>query len=107
MTDERWQKLIETLEDDNRVESRLTEDLEGRPGTVERVVAKTPLGRFRLSRTTEPKRLAEKALYSKRGSSTVRVQATYDESEMIHVFTVESFSNAGNTWIRVDPEHFV
>ena len=106
MTDERWKKLLDQLEDDNRVESRLTEDLEGRPGTVERVVMKTPLGRFRLSRTTEPKRLAEKAFYSKRGGSTVSVQATYDESEMIHVFTVESFSNAGNAWIRVDPEHF-
>lgn len=106
MTDERWQKLIESMEDDNRVESRLTEDLEGRPGTVERLVVKTPLGRFRLSRTTEPKRLAEKALYSKRGSSTVSIQAVYDETEQIHVFSVENFVPATLEWVRVDPEHF-
>src|SRR3989338_6579079 len=94
MTDERWQKLIETMEDDHRIESRATENLEGRPGTIERLIIKTPVGRFRLSRTTEPKRLAEKALYSKRGSSTVRVQTIYDETEQIHVFTVENFSPA-------------
>lgn len=106
MTNERWQKLIETLEDDHKIESRATENLEGRPGITERLIIKTSAGRFRLSRTTEPKRLAEKALYSKRGNSTVNVQTVYDETEQIHVFSVENFVPASGEWVRLDPEHF-
>ncbi|KKU48966.1 hypothetical protein A3H10_03840 [Candidatus Uhrbacteria bacterium RIFCSPLOWO2_12_FULL_46_10] len=106
MTDDRWQKLIESLEDDKRLESRATEDLDGRPGTVERIIAKTPAGRVRLSRTTEPKRLAEKAFYSKRGGSTVAVQKIYDETEKIHVFSIEIFSPVSNNWTRVEANQF-
>lgn len=103
MTDERWQKLLDSLEESGRLESRLTENLENRPGAVERVIAQTPHGRVRLSRTTEPKRLSEKAFYSKRGGSTVSVQAQYDETEKIHVFSVDIFSPASNSWTRLDP----
>ena len=106
MTDQRWQKLIESMEDDHKIESRVTENLEGRPGTIERLMIKTPVGRFRLSRTTEPKRLAEKTLYSKRGSSTASIQQIYDETEQIHVFSVENFSATAGDWVRLDPNTF-
>jgi hypothetical protein len=103
MTDQRWRELIERLEDEGKIVSRVTEDLEGKLGTVERAVVTTPLGRLRLSRTSEPKRLADRAFYSKRGGSTVSVQASYDESESVHVFTVERFAGASGTWARLDP----
>ena len=106
MTDERWKDLLGRLQDEGKVEARETESLGERPGTVERVTIATPLGRLRLSRTTEPKRLTEKAFYSKRGSSTVSVRANYDESEMLHVFTVERFAPLSGTWERFDAEHF-
>lgn len=101
MTDDRWHDLLGRLQDDGKVQSRETVELEGRPGNVERVVVESPLGRLRLSRTTEPKRLGEKAFYSKRGGSTMNVQASYDESEQIHVFTVEQASPDG-TWETLD-----
>lgn len=105
MTQERWEKLIGQLEDDGRVESKVTEDLVDRPGSADRVVVMTPLGRFRLSWTTEPKKLAEKAFYSKRGGSTVSVQATYDETEQIHIFSLEERAPSG-AWQAVDASRF-
>ena len=107
MTDERWKNLIESLEDKKSIESRVVENIEGKPGTVERVIAKTPVGRVRLSRSTEPKRLSQKALYSKRGGSTVSVQALYDETDNIHVFMVEIYSPEKNDWVRIDPQNFI
>lgn len=106
MSPDRWQQLIDHLDDQGRLESRETENLGERPGTVERVVVKTSVGRFRLSFTTEPKRLGEKALYSKRGGSTVNVQTRYDETEQVHIFTVEQYSAERPGWSRIDPASF-
>lgn len=104
MNQDRWSDLIGRLEDEGKIISRQTEELEGKPGTVDRVIAKTPLGDIRLSYTSEPKKVSEKALYSKRGGSTINVQASYDDSEIIHVFTVER-ETAGE-WVVIDPSVF-
>ena len=106
MTTERWEKLIDSLDDAGRIESRETAEFADRPGSVERVVAKTPAGRFRLSWTTEPKKVSEKALYSKRGGSTANIQIRYDATESIHLFAVERFLPATLTWERVDAHTF-
>ena len=105
MTQDRWEDLIARLEDDGKVESKNTEDLDGRPGTVERVITKTPLGKVRLSWTSEPRKIEEKALYSKRGSSTVSINAKYDESDIIHVFSVERFDESAQKWVAIDAAH--
>lgn len=107
MTPERWTSLIGQLKDTGKVESVTTEDLEGHPGTVERVIVNSPVGRMRLSWTTEPKKLAEKVFYSKRGSSAAAIQTDYDETEKIHVFTVEKLNPITANWERINPEAFV
>ena len=104
MTDERWQDLISKLTDDGKVLSRETEQFTDRPGSVERVIAESPMGKIRLSRTSEAKRLAEKAFFSKRGGSTVSIQANYDENDIIHSFTVERMNPVNANWevLRLD-----
>lgn len=106
MSPERWQSLIERLDDAGTIESKTTEELVGRPGSVERVIVKSPLGKVRLSWTSEPKRLEEKAFYSKRGGSNVSMQTTYDETEQIHAFTVERWDDAGARWAEMDKSLF-
>ncbi len=106
MTVDRWNDLISRLEDDGKIESKITESLDPRPGTVERVIAKTPLGNVRLSWTSEPKKIEEKALYSKRGSSTVSIQAKYDETDIIHVFSVERYDDVRHDWVAIDAANF-
>lgn len=105
MTMDRWTDLIGKLEDDGKIESRKTEELEHKPGSVERVIAKTPMGSVRLSYTSEPRRLTEKAIYSKRGGSTMNIQSTYDEDDIIHVFTVERENERGE-WVQIDTAAF-
>lgn len=107
MSPDRWQQLIDRLDDAGSIESKETVDLGERPGSVVRVIAKTSAGKFRFSWTTEPKRIGEKALYSKRGGSTVSVQTQYDDSEQIHVFTVEKFEENTEAWQVMDPKMFV
>ncbi len=104
MNPDRWSDLVGRLKDDDKIISQQTEELDGRPGTVERIVVSTPMGKMRLSYTTEPKRVSEKALYSKRGGSTANIQVEYDESDIIHVFTVEK--EQSGEWVEVDPAMF-
>ncbi|MFA5954740.1 MAG: hypothetical protein WC817_04350 [Patescibacteria group bacterium] len=89
MTDERWQDLIGKLQDEGKIESKVVEDLEDRPGTVERFIVTTPIGQVRLSRTSQPRKIGEKRIYSKRASSTATVENEYDETDIVHVFTIE------------------
>ena len=106
MTADRWEDLIGRLTYDGKLESRETEELEGRPGTADRAIVATPFGRIRLSWTSEPKRLSEKAFYSKRGGSTVNVKIEYDESDIIHVFSIDRFDATSARWVHVDPANF-
>jgi len=103
MTEQRWQQLIDRLDDTGGIEAREIVPLGDRPGTIERVVVKTPRGRFRLSFSTASKKLEEKALFSKRGGSTVNIQVRYDETESVHWFTLEQAAADGSTWTAVDP----
>lgn len=105
MTPDRWSDLIGKLEDEGKIESHITEDLENRPGTAERVVVKTPMGSVRLSYTTAPRKLSQKAFYSKRGGSTMNVQSEYDENDIIHTFTVEREASPGR-WVEIDAGAF-
>jgi len=89
MTDERWQDLIGRLQDEGKIDSKYIEDLVGRPGTVESYIVTSPVGRLRLSWTSQPRKIGEKRVYSKRASSTAEVKSEYDESDIVHVFTVE------------------
>lgn len=106
MTIDRWASLIGQLQDAGKVESKVVEDIEGHPGTVERVIVNSPIGRMRLSWTTQPKRLTEKVLFSKRGSSAAAIQTDYDQIETIHVFTVEKLNPVTANWERINPEAF-
>src|SRR3989338_4635977 len=106
MTPDRWSDLIEKLESEGKVESRTSEEFEGRPGSAERVIVTTPMGQIRLSWTTEPKKLSQKAFYSKRGGSTVNIKAEYDDADIIHVFSIERFDPSTVGWVHIDPESF-
>ena len=101
MTEDRWLDLINKLEDEGKIEEKITEELGDRPGTVDSVIIKSPLGRLRLSRTSEPKKLSEKAIYSKRGGSTAAVVRSSDEHDIIHRFIVEKEDAAGE-WVEID-----
>jgi len=105
MTDERWQELVGRLKDEQKVESETTEDLEGRPGTVARLIVSTPIGRVRLSRTSAPRMTNQKTFYSKRSTSTASVQAEYDESDIVHSFIVEK-DNGSGTWQELNIQDF-
>lgn len=106
MTDERWLDLLEKLQSEGKIQDRGTEQIEGRPGTVDWVDVDSALGTLRISRSSEPKKLGERAIYSKRGSSTATVTSQYDEHDIIHVFRVERYDEKTDEWVEIDIKHF-
>jgi hypothetical protein len=102
MTDERWLDLMNQLADSGKIQEKGIDEYDDRPGKIEWVIITSPLGDIRISRSSEPKKLGEKAIYSKRGGSTSAIQKSYDEHEQVHHFMVEKYDEKNDDWEEID-----
>jgi hypothetical protein len=104
MTDDKWLDLVARLEDSGKIEERGTDEFEDHPGKVDWFIISSPLGDVRISRTSEPRKIAEKAIYSKRGGSTSAIQKSYDENDIVHRFTIEKYDDVLDDWQEIDAQ---
>lgn len=102
MTRERWGELIDRLRERFPDVQQTRHDLDPGPGTVDRVIVRTPAGCLRLELTERPRLLAERGMGSRRIGSAVVVERRYDPSETVLLFKVYRQGPDGS-WTALDP----
>jgi hypothetical protein len=102
MDDEKWQDTIGRIKDDFEVFEHGTRQLEDRPGTAEFIVFKSPLGKIKLERTTNPLVLDKKAIGSKRIGSQATVEYIYSDTEKVHTMKAYKWDDGSETWAEVE-----
>lgn len=106
MTDERWENILAHIKDNFELTDQHTEDLseeEGR-GTVEIAEFTGPLGKMKLTRTTQPLVLGKKIFGSKRIGSQTTVEYLYSDTETTHRFRVFRFDEVNDAWQEMAKE---
>src|SRR3989344_8999835 len=100
MTHERWTEIIGHIKDNFTLLDQRTEDLPedfGR-GTVEIIEFEGPLGKIRLTRTTQPLITGKKSIGSKRIGSQATVEYQYSDTEETHKFSVYKYNPDNDQW---------
>jgi len=106
MNDEKWQNLIETVEDRFGASERRTESLEESPGEREIIIFNGPLGKIKLERTSRPMVLEKKGIVSRRIGARARVEYIYSDTEKVQKLRVYRWSDNENDWEEVSAEDF-
>lgn len=106
MTDERWGEIKGMVKDKFGVDQESTQDLpaEEGGGVIEIIEFTGPLGRMRLTRTTQPLVTGKKVLGSRRIGSESTVQYQYSETETVNKFTVYKYNSAIDNWEAMEME---
>lgn len=76
-------------------------------GKIERIEFTGPLGKMKLERTTKPKVLDKKTLYSNRAGSDMRVEYEYSPDETVQFMKAYRWNEAGEEWTEIEAEEFV
>ncbi len=100
MTNDRWLDLLDKISNFEQ-EERFTEEIEDIPnGKREIVIFKSPVGRIKLIRTTKPRVLDKKTIYSARSGSDMKVEYVYSEDEMVDNLEILKFDTIEDDWVK-------
>lgn len=103
MTDDRWADTIDRIVERFTILERGVEEIPDIPrGRREMITFTTPMGRVRLTRTTKPRTIGQRALTSRRFGGSVRVEMLYDHDDLVHVLTAERWDESSNAWVSID-----
>lgn len=76
-------------------------------GKVERIEFIGPLGQMKLERTTKPKVLDKKTLYSNRAGSDMRVDYIYSPDEVVQYMKAYKWDENDEEWTEIEAENLV
>jgi len=100
MNDDKWLDTLAKIRTQFEVEEDMNEphpDIER--GRVETVVFRSPIGRIKLVRTTTPRVLDKKTVYSRRAGSDMAVQYEYSDTEFVNNFKIYKWDDLREDWL--------
>ncbi len=106
MNDNKWQNLIETIEERFGISERKTEALEKGPGEKEIIIFNGPLGKIKLERTSRPLVLEKRGIVSKRIGAKADIEYIYSDTEKVQKFRAYKWNGDTNDWEEISAEDF-
>lgn len=101
MTDQRWEQVVQLIQQHMTVEEHERGELENEPGTVEWYVFSGPAGRMRLERYVRPRVTGSHMITSRRAGAGGREEKEYSKSETVSFIKLWKMEN--NEWTEIDP----
>lgn len=107
MLPEKWENLVDDINDKFEVEDQGRQHLDEQGGTdIEFIIFKSPLGRMKLEFVTKPVVLDKKTIYSRRIGSGTSVEYVYSKDEKTHKLIAYKWDENQNDWLEIDPGSF-
>ena len=115
MNNDRWNNIISMVQEKfppaelSEGEIEIGQDKHNNPikGKVERLEFTGPLGKMKLERTTKPKVLDKKTLYSNRAGSDMRVDYVYSEDEVVQFMKAYKWDEDEEKWLEIEAGNLV
>lgn len=105
MNDDKWSDVVEKIREKFKVEQH---DKMAHPdissGQIETLIFISPVGRYKLVRTTTPRVIDKKTVYSSRAGSSTSVQYEYDEKEMTSRLDIYKWDDGLGNWEKAEIE---
>ena len=73
-------------------------------GKIETIIFTSPLGKMKIIRTTTPRVLDRKTVYSKRAGGNMAVQYEYSETEMVDTMRIFRWDENAEEWVKANME---
>ena len=100
MLDEKWQGLVNRIQDEFQLLEH-NNRMGTIPGqTIEEISFSNPAGTFKLVRSVRPRVLGEKTQYSNRIGGHTSIEKVYSDTETVD--TVKFFRQTNNEWVEMD-----
>ncbi len=97
MTDEKWNNLIDMIEEKFGIAEKIEE--ENDEGKVyEGAIFEGPLGLMKIERVTAPLLIDKKTTYSNRAGAETKVDYVFSETETVTRVSVYKWDETGNDW---------
>ncbi len=108
-----WQQHKENIKSKFKIEEEGTEDLtmetqDGmvKQGTVEFIVAVTPMGKIKLAFEKRPVVLDKKFIYSHRAGQSARTEYEFSNSEFSYKLKAYKWNDLEDEWEEIDAANF-
>lgn len=87
------------------IEEQTTEPIDDIPHAFrEIVICNSPMGKLKLIRTTKPKVLDKKTIYSNRPGAQMNVQYIYSETESTNNLEILKWDEMRESWVKAEIE---
>ncbi|MFH0780261.1 MAG: hypothetical protein V1928_05425 [Parcubacteria group bacterium] len=103
MQQEKWEELLEKVRKNFGIEEQTTEPIDDIPRAFrEIVVCNSPMGKLKLIRTTKPKVLDRKTIYSNRPGAQMNVRYEYSETEFTNNLEILKWDENREMWGKAE-----
>ena len=102
MTQERWENLVNYIQEQFEVLEHETEEIMEGKGSREYICFSGPLGKIKLAREIKPLVTGRKVLSSRRPGSTVLEELEYSEKEKVDKLYAYQWNEASEDWEEID-----
>jgi len=107
MTKEKWQDILENINEKFSVEEKGDEHLDDEGGVdIKFVVFTGPLGKVRLEFISKPAILDRKTTYSKRIGSETNIEYVYSETERTEKLNAYKWDDLTQDWVEIEAKNF-
>ncbi|NQT49249.1 hypothetical protein HQ571_00990 [Candidatus Kuenenbacteria bacterium] len=101
MQDDKWHDILDRVKEQFEIQMQETEPHSNiERGQVETVIFESPIGRIKLVRTTTPRVLDKKTIYSARAGSDMNVQYEYSKTEYVHDLKIFKWDDVRDDWVN-------
>ena len=101
MQDDKWFDVLDRIKEQFELQMQETEDHPDiERGKIETVIFQSPIGRIKMVRTTTPRVLNKKTLYSARAGSDMNVQYEYSDTEYVHDLKIFKWDDMRDDWVN-------
>ena len=101
MNDDKWQDILLKVKEKFTIEDQTTaEDPDIERSKIETVIFNSPIGRIKMVRTTTPRVLDKKTVYSRRAGSDMAVQYDYSDTEFVQNLKIFKWDDLQEDWVK-------
>ena len=105
MNNDKWGDVVEKIKSGFAVEAHsIVPHVEFDKGKIETIIFASPMGRMKIIRTTTPRVLDRKTVYSNRIGGKVAVQYEYSDSEMVDTMRIFRWDENREEWATAQLE---
>lgn len=99
MKQDKWDQLVARIKDEFEIMEHESDDGEIEGENIETLIFNGPAGEMKLERSTHPRVVGERTMYSRLGGDTV-VEKVYSDSETVDV--VKLYTDQNGEWEELD-----